>query len=307
MNSFNLLKKQHEDNKALISLLKEEYDFSFHQQLEEEVTNLTKKIKEFESELFLSGKYDDMDCIIEFHPGAGGTEAHDWAGMLYRMYLRYCQRHKYKVDVLDYQESSEGLLASASLLIKGNKAYGKLKSENGVHRLVRISPFDASKSRHTSFASVNVTPNINNTIEINIDEKDLDITTYRSSGAGGQNVNKTESAIRIVHKPTNIVVTCQIERSQIQNRAIAMNMLKSKLILLEEKKKNEQMSKINGTKLEIEWGSQIRSYVFCPYTLVKDHRTNYETPQVDEVMDGDLDNFINSYLQWRYQNEKEKN
>lgn len=294
------------DNIDTLELLKNDYDIQFHEILEENINKLNKLLSSFETELYLSEKFDDMDCIMEFHPGAGGTEAHDWASMLFRMYTRFCQKHKFKMEILDYQESAENLLSSASVLIKGKKAYGLLKSENGVHRLVRISPFDSAKARHTSFASVSVTPNIDNSVNIQIDEKDLDISTYRSSGAGGQNVNKTESAVRIVHKPTNIVVTCQIERSQLMNKNLAMNMLKSKLILLKERKKAEQLSKISGTKLDIEWGSQIRSYVFCPYTMVKDHRTNYSVSQIDQVMDGDLDDFINEYLKWRYQNGKEK-
>lgn len=304
-NKINYLKKLSNDIEDTFNLLKIEYDSSFHQELENNLLLLENNITELETQLYLSGKYDSYSAILELHPGAGGTEAHDWAGMLFRMYQRYASRNKFKFKVLDYLESSENLLSSATVLVEGANAFGLLKSESGVHRLVRISPFDASASRHTSFASCNVIPSIDDSIEINIDEKDLEIKTCRSSGAGGQHVNKTESAVRILHKPTNIVVSCQVDRSQLVNKNMALNMLKAKLIMLEEKKKQEQMNQLHGEKKEIEWGSQIRSYVFNPYTLVKDHRTNISTSDVNSVMDGDLDLFINSYLKWRFeQNEK---
>ena len=283
-------------------MLKVENDEEFALECEKEIDLFTKDITSFENEMYLSGPYDKSNAIIDFHPGAGGTEAHDWANMLYRMYLRYADKHNFKVDVLDYIEGEEAGLSSATILIKGKNAYGLLKAERGVHRLVRISPFDASGCRHTSFASVNVMPQFNNEVNIEIAEKDLKVDTYRSQGAGGQNVNKTESAVRITHIPTGIVVTCQVERSQIQNREIAMNLLKSRLFARMEEERIKKLQAINGEKKGIEWGSQIRSYVFCPYTLVKDHRTSYEEKDVYKVMDGDIDNFIFEYLKMEFRN-----
>lgn len=277
--------------------MKEEPDADFQLSAESSIQEFKKDVNAFENELYLSGPYDHNNAIIDFHPGAGGTEAHDWASMLLRMYQRFADKHKFKVDVLDILEGEEAGIKSATILIKGKDAFGMLKSERGVHRLVRISPFDASGSRHTSFASVNVMPEFNNEIKIDIKDSDLTIETYRSQGAGGQNVNKTESAVRIIHKPSGIVVTCQVERSQIQNREIAMNLLKSRLFQKMEQERLENLRKINGVKKDIEWGSQIRSYVFCPYTLVKDHRTDYSETEVAAVMDGNLDGFIQAYLQ----------
>jgi len=277
--------------------LKEEPDADFQLSVESSIQEFKKDVNAFENELYLSGPYDHNNAIIDFHPGAGGTEAHDWASMLLRMYQRFADKHKFKVDVLDILEGEEAGIKSATILIKGKDAFGMLKSERGVHRLVRISPFDASGSRHTSFASVNVMPEFNNEIKIDIKDSDLTVETYRSQGAGGQNVNKTESAVRIIHKPSGIVVTCQVERSQIQNREIAMNLLKSRLFQKMEQERLENLRKINGVKKDIEWGSQIRSYVFCPYTLVKDHRTDYSETEVAAVMDGNLDGFIQAYLQ----------
>lgn len=277
--------------------MKEEPDADFQLSAESSIQEFKKDVNAFENELYLSGPYDHNNAIIDFHPGAGGTEAHDWASMLLRMYQRFADKHKFKVDVLDILEGEEAGIKSATILIKGKDAFGMLKSERGVHRLVRISPFDASGSRHTSFASVNVMPEFNNEIKIDINDSDLTVETYRSQGAGGQNVNKTESAVRIIHKPSGIVVTCQVERSQIQNREIAMNLLKSRLFQKMEQERLENLRKINGVKKDIEWGSQIRSYVFCPYTLVKDHRTDYSETEVAAVMDGNLDGFIQAYLQ----------
>ncbi len=251
--------------------------------------------EELTLKVLLDEEYDKFNAIIEFHPGAGGTESQDWAQMLFRMYLRYADRNNFKVKILDYLDGEEAGLKSATILISGNYAYGYLKAESGVHRLVRISPFDSSKRRHTSFASVKVFPEIDDSIEIEIDEADLRVDTYRSSGKGGQGVNTTDSAVRITHIPTNTIVTCQNERSQIQNRETAMKVLKGKLYNLELEKKQEQIDSFNDFKANA-FGSQIRSYVFHPYTMVKDHRTNYEVGNGDKVMDGDLDGFIFAFL-----------
>ena len=262
----------------------------------EEIESLLEKM---ELEILLSGPFDDNNAIVEIHPGAGGVEAHDWADMLYRMYIRYCSKNDFKVEILDITPGEEAGVKSVSFEVKGDNAYGMLKAEKGVHRLVRISPFDANKRRHTSFASVEVSPKFDNNIEIDIRDEDLKIDTYRASGAGGQHVNKTDSAVRITHIPTGIVASCQTQRSQIQNREYCMNVIKSKLY---EKKMNEKLlevAKIKGESLANEWGSQIRSYVFCPYTMVKDHRSNYQVSDVNKVMDGDLQGFISAYLKMR--------
>ena len=259
---------------------------------------LEKEIDKLETTTLLSGKYDINNAIITIHPGAGGTEAQDWAEMLYRMYSRWANANNYEIKELDYLDGEEAGLKSVTFLVSGDYAYGYLKGEMGVHRLVRISPFDAGGRRHTSFASVEVLPEIAEDIEVDINPDDLRIDTYRASGAGGQHVNKTSSAIRITHIPTNIVVACQSERSQIQNRETAMKMLKSKLINLKEKEQKEKIDDLKGIQMDIAWGSQIRSYVFCPYTLVKDHRTNYEVGNVQAVMDGDLNGFMDEYLKY---------
>ena len=267
----------------------------FNQTLE-----IEKELEKLEVSTLLSGKYDQNSAILTIHPGAGGTEAQEWAEMLYRMYTRWALQNGYEVKELDYIDGEEAGLKSVTFSILGEYAYGYLKGEMGVHRLVRISPFDSGGRRHTSFASVEVLPEITEDIEININPEDLRIDTYRASGAGGQHINKTSSAIRITHIPTNIVVTCQSERSQIQNRETAMKMLKSKLLNLKEKENKEKIEDLKGVQMDIAWGSQIRSYVFCPYTLVKDHRTNFETGNVQAVMDGDLNDFIDSYLKWNH-------
>ena len=244
----------------------------------------------------LTGEYDENNAILTFHAGAGGTEAQDWAQMLYRMYTRWAERHGFKYKILDYLDGDEAGIKSASILIEGENAYGFLKSEAGVHRLVRISPFDASGRRQTSFASLEVMPELSDETDIEINEADLKVDTYRSGGAGGQHVNKTESAVRITHIPTGVVVACQNERSQFQNREVAMKMLKAKLAEIKEREHLEKIEDIKGVQKEIGWGNQIRSYVFMPYTLVKDHRTNFEMGNVASVMDGDIDGFINAYL-----------
>ena len=265
--------------------------------VEENINNLENELKLFENELLLNEEFDKKNAILELHPGAGGTESHDWASMLFRMYTRFCEQHNFSYKVIDFLEGEEAGIKSVTVQVKGRNVYGMLKAEKGVHRLVRISPFDSNARRHTSFASVNVTPIFTNNIDIVINDKDLRVDTYRSQGAGGQNVNRTDSAVRITHLPTGIVTSCQIERSQIQNREIAMNMLKARLYERELKIKEEKLKNIVGEQKNIEWGSQIRSYVFCPYTLVKDHRTGYEEGNVTSVMDGQIDNFIYSYLE----------
>ena len=273
-----------------------EKDDELLQNLELDIKNETKQLEKLSVLLLLNGPYDKNNCTLEIHSGAGGTEACDWANMLYRMYLRYCEKKGYKVEVLDYQEGEEVGIKSVTIEIKGLNAYGYLKGEKGVHRLVRLSPFDAANKRHTSFASIDIIPEFDNTINIDINEKDLKIDVYRSSGKGGQGVNTTDSAVRITHLPTKTVVTCQNERSQIQNKETAMKMLKAKLYVIEQEKKNQELNAIKGNYQNIEFGSQIRSYVMHPYSMVKDHRTNTETSNVSKVLDGDIDLFIESYL-----------
>ncbi|WP_338085696.1 peptide chain release factor 2 [Fusobacterium hwasookii] len=297
VSRYEKLATEIDDEEVLIDFV-ESGEISFENELLEKHKILKSDIEEFEINLLLDGEYDTNNAIVTIHSGAGGTEACDWADMLYRMYLRWCNLKGYKVSELDFMEGDSVGVKSVTFLVEGINAYGYLKSEKGVHRLVRISPFDANKKRHTSFASVEVVPEVDENVEVEINPADIRIDTYRASGAGGQHVNMTDSAVRITHFPSGIVVTCQKERSQLSNRETAMKMLKSKLLELELKKKEEEMKKIQGEQTDIGWGNQIRSYVFQPYALVKDHRTNTEIGNVKAVMDGSIDDFINSYLRW---------
>ena len=279
-----------------IGELSSSFDEDMNELISEEYTETMKKFEEFEIQVLLSGPYDNHNAILEIHPGAGGTEAMDWAAMLYRMYMRWAERKGFKIELMDYQEGEEAGMKSCSVLIQGPMAYGYLKAENGVHRLVRISPFDSNARRHTSFASVEIMPEFEDDLEIEIDDKDLDIITMRASGAGGQHINKTDSAVRMTHIPSGITVFCQSQRSQIQNREACLNMLKSKLLQLKIRENEERAAAVRGEVKANEWGSQIRSYVFAPYNMVKDHRTSVETGNVQAVMDGEIDGFIDSYL-----------
>ena len=290
------LVSQWEDLTTLVEMAIEEDDDSLLPEITEGYAALESAVEEANLATLLSGEYDNNNAILTFHAGAGGTEAQDWAQMLYRMYMRWAERHDFKFETIDYLDGDEAGIKSASVIISGENAYGYLKSESGVHRLVRISPFDASGRRQTSFAALEVMPDIADDNEVDIRPEDLKVDTYRSSGAGGQHVNKPESAIRITHLPTGVVVSCQTERSQHQNREYAMRMLRSKLVEIKMQQHAEKISDIKGVQMKIEWGSQIRSYVFMPYTLAKDHRTGYENGNIQAVMDGDIDGFITAYL-----------
>lgn len=296
VDKFRHLNQKLEDTIALIDLCMEEDDDSSNEEILQDVESFKEELEAEKLSTLLTGEYDGSNAILTFHAGAGGTEAQDWAQMLYRMYNRWAERHDFKVSLLDYLDGDEAGLKSASMLVEGQNAYGFLKSEAGVHRLVRVSPFDASGRRHTSFAALEVMPEIDDSMEVDIRLEDVKMDVFRSSGAGGQHINKTDSAIRIVHKPTGIVVGCQTERSQLQNKETALHMLKAKLMEIKLQERLDTIEDIQGNKANIEWGAQIRSYVFMPYTLVKDTRTGYETGNIQAVMDGDLDGFINAYL-----------
>jgi len=293
---FKKLQDTFDDLYAICEMALEENDDSMLPELVSGYNTFEKKLQDERLTTLLSGEYDSYGAILSFHAGAGGTEAQDWTSMLYRMYVRWAERHGFECKVLDYLDGEEAGIKSVTISIEGENAYGFLRSENGIHRLVRISPFDASGRRHTSFAAVEVMPALTEEADMEIRSEDLKVDTYRASGAGGQHINKTESAIRITHIPSGVVVSCQTERSQHQNREYAMSMLRSRLAEIKERQHLEKVDDIKGVQMKIEWGSQIRSYVFMPYTLAKDHRTNYENGNINAVMDGDLDGFINAYL-----------
>jgi len=296
VETYQSLKNQLEDTQTLNQLGLEEDDASVIEEVASGIEKFKASLKKLRLETLLTGQYDKNNAILTLHAGAGGTEAQDWVQMLFRMYTRWAESKGFNVKTLDFLDGEEAGIKSVTMQIIGENAFGYMKSEKGVHRLVRISPFDSSGRRHTSFASMDVMPELDDDVQVDINPEDLRVDTYRASGAGGQHINKTESAVRITHIPTGVVVACQTERSQFQNKDTAMRMLKSKLVELKEREQKEKIEDLKGVQLEIAWGSQIRSYVFCPYTLVKDHRTNYEVGDVNSVMDGDLDGFINEYL-----------
>jgi peptide chain release factor 2 len=297
IDGYEGLVRQVESVGGLIQLCDEEEDTSFLGEIESEISDIERRVEALRLETLLKGPYDSKGAVLSLHAGAGGTEAQDWAQMLFRMYTRYCERHGYSVSVLDMQDGDEAGIKSVTFEISGENAYGYLKAERGVHRLVRISPFDSNARRHTSFSSLDVAPVLEDSGEVEINMEEVRVDTYRASGAGGQHVNRTDSAVRMTHLPTGIVVQCQNERSQLQNREKCLMMLRSKLAELKEREEIEKMSAIKGEMKKIEWGSQIRSYVFQPYTMVKDHRTGFEAGNVSAVMDGDIDGFITAYLQ----------
>ncbi|MDD3110394.1 MAG: peptide chain release factor 2 [Eubacteriales bacterium] len=296
ISQFDALVQEQEDLEVMVELAQEENDESMAQETLEKLDALVGKAEGLALETLMRGDYDSANAVLSLHAGAGGTEAQDWTQMLYRMYTRYCERMGFKVSVLDYLEGDEAGVKSVTFEVDGDNAYGYLRGEKGVHRLVRISPFDSNARRHTSFSSLDVAPMLENDVEIEINMEEVRVDTYRSTGAGGQHVNKTDSAVRMTHMPSGIVVSCQGERSQVQNRETCMRMLRSKLLELREREKEEQMAQIKGEMKKIEWGSQIRSYVFQPYTMVKDHRTGYESGNIEDVMNGGLDGFVTAYL-----------
>lgn len=306
VTGYESLRSDYEDALVMIELADEEGDLSLLDDCTASVKDIETRVEDMTLSTLLSGEFDGKNALLTFHAGAGGTEAQDWAEMLFRMYNRWGERHGYKVSTLDYLDGDVAGIKSATILVEGENAYGYLKGEMGIHRLVRVSPFDSSGRRHTSFASVEVMPEIDDDVNVEIHEEDIKMDVYRASGAGGQKVNKTSSAVRLTHIPTGIVVSCQIERSQHQNREVAMRMLKSKLVEIKERENLERIEDIKGDQKEIAWGSQIRSYVFMPYTLAKDHRTGFEMGNITAVMDGDIDGFINAYLKQKSAQEAEE-
>lgn len=304
VETYNKLVQEWEDLKTLNELGMEENDESVANEIGTGLKKLKSELQKLKLQTLLTGPYDKNNAILTFHAGAGGTEAQDWVQMLFRMFTRWGEQKGYEVKILDMLDGEEAGIKSVTFQVSGENAYGYLKGEKGVHRLVRISPFDSSGRRHTSFASLEVMPELDDDIVVEINMEDLRIDTYRASGAGGQHINKTDSAIRLTHLPTGVVVSCQTERSQFQNKETAMKMLKSKLMVLKEREQKEKIEDLKGVQLDIAWGSQIRSYVFCPYTMVKDHRTNYEMGDVNSVMDGEIDGFINAYLSSELENKK---
>lgn len=306
VTGYESLRSDYEDALVMIELADEEGDLSLLDDCTASVKDIETRVEDMTLSTLLSGEFDVKNALLTFHAGAGGTEAQDWAEMLFRMYNRWGERHGYKVSTLDYLDGDVAGIKSATILVEGENAYGYLKGEMGIHRLVRVSPFDSSGRRHTSFASVEVMPEIDDDVNVEIREEDIKMDVYRASGAGGQKVNKTSSAVRLTHIPTGIVVSCQIERSQHQNREVAMRMLKSKLVEIKERENLERIEDIKGDQKEIAWGSQIRSYVFMPYTLAKDHRTGFEMGNITAVMDGDIDGFINAYLKQKSAQEAEE-